>query len=215
MMAITRGPGTLSIVAGRTVAVRSRAYLGLGANVGDAASTLARSITALDATPGISVRAVARLYATAPWGVLDQPDFRNSVVAIDTALTPLELLSALKRIEADAGRVAGRRWGPRLLDVDLLIHGRSRIALERPPGAQSIDADVDPAKAARLLEVPHRDLAQRLFVLAPLADLAPGLVPPGWHETIETRRRAVAATEPDGAVRPIARWVDGSWVSLG
>ena len=193
---------------------RSRAYLGLGANLGDAEATLARSIAALDATPGVGVRAVSRLYLTAPWGVLDQPAFRNAAVAIDTTLGPLPLLAELKRLERDAGRVAGERWGPRILDLDLLIHGRSRVALERPPPARSLDADTDPARAARLLEVPHRDLGERLFVLAPLADLVPGLVPPGWHETIETRRRTVAATEPRGAVRPIAEWSGEGWVSL-
>ena len=81
--------------------------------------------------------------------------------------------------------------------------GRS---LERPSAARSLDAADDPAKAARLLEVPHRDLGERLFVLAPLADLAPRLVPPGWHETVETRRRSVAAVEPAGSIRPVGRW---------
>ncbi len=194
---------------------RIRAYIGLGANLGDPSTSMATAIAGLAAIRGVSLRGVSRLYATAPWGVLDQPEFRNAVLAIDTTLAPLMLLAALKRLEADAGRVDGQRWGPRLLDLDLLVHGRSRVALERPPGARSLDGATDPAKATRLLEVPHRDLGERLFVLAPLADLAAGLVPPGWHETIETRRRAVAATEPDGAVRPIARWVDGGWVSLG
>jgi 7,8-dihydro-6-hydroxymethylpterin-pyrophosphokinase len=67
-------------------------------------------------------------------------------------------------------------------------------------------AGTDAATAAKRLEVPHRDLGQRLFVLAPLADLAPRLVPPGWHETVETRRRAVAAAEPAGAVRIVGDW---------
>jgi len=69
-----------------------------------------------------------------------------------------------------------------------------------------MDADTDPAKAARLLEVPHRDAGERLFVLAPLADLAPRLVPPGWHETVETRRRRRQAIEGPGAVRAVGTW---------
>jgi 2-amino-4-hydroxy-6-hydroxymethyldihydropteridine diphosphokinase len=186
--------------------VTVRAYLGLGANLGDPAATLAWAIDALDALVGVRVRAVSPLYRTVPWGVTDQPDFRNAVVAIDVTLAPLDLLAACKRLEREAGRRAGRRWGPRELDIDLLIYGRQQVREERPPEARSIDAEDDPAKAARLLEVPHHDLGERLFVLAPLADLAPRLVPPGWHETVATRRRAVAATEAPDAVR-----LDGTW----
>jgi 2-amino-4-hydroxy-6-hydroxymethyldihydropteridine diphosphokinase len=186
--------------------VTVRAYLGLGANLGDPTATLARAVEALDGLPGLRVRAVSPLYRTAPWGVTDQPDFRNAVVAADVTLPPLDLLAALKRLEREAGRGAGRRWGPRELDIDLLVYGRQRIREERPPDARSIDSADDPAKAARLLEVPHRDLGERLFVLAPMADLAPRLVPPGWHETVGTRRRAVAATEAADAVRLAGTW---------
>jgi 2-amino-4-hydroxy-6-hydroxymethyldihydropteridine diphosphokinase len=196
---------------------RVRAYIGLGANLGDPDATLAWAIGALDALPRTRVRGVSRLYATAPWGVPDQPAFRNAVAAVETRLEPLALLAELKRVEAAAGRVAGERWGPRQLDLDLLVHGRSRVALERPPEARSLDADLDPARAARLLEVPHRDLGERLFVLAPLADLAPRLVPPDWDVTVETRRRALVAVEAPEAAQPVARWSggsDGRWVSL-
>jgi 2-amino-4-hydroxy-6-hydroxymethyldihydropteridine diphosphokinase len=188
------------------VAVTVRTYLGLGANVGDPAATLAWAVEAVDARDGVRVRSVSPLYRTAPWGVTDQPDFRNAVVAADVRLEPLDLLAALKEIEREAGRRRRRRWGPRELDLDLLLYGRRRIAVERPPDAQSLDAPTDPAKASRLLEVPHRDLGERLFVLAPLADIAPRLVPPGWHETVETVRRRVAATEPPDAVRRVGTW---------
>jgi 2-amino-4-hydroxy-6-hydroxymethyldihydropteridine diphosphokinase len=201
--------------ASRSGARRVRAYIGLGANLGEPERMLAWAVAALDGLPATKVRGVSRLYATAPWGVTDQPEFRNAVVAIETWLAPLALLAELKRLEAAAGRVDGTRWGPRLLDLDLLIHGRSRVALERPPDARSLDADTDPTRAGRLLEVPHRDLAARLFVLAPLADLASGLVPPGWTETVATRRAVVAAGEPPDAVRPVAAWSKGRWVSLG
>jgi 2-amino-4-hydroxy-6-hydroxymethyldihydropteridine diphosphokinase len=195
---------------------RVRVYLGLGANVGDAAGTLARAVGALAMVHGVRVRDVSPLYSTRPWGVTDQPDFRNAVVAVDTTLAPLELLAALKTLERDAGRRRRPRWGPRELDLDLLVYGRQRVRLERPPEARSIDAESDPAKAARLLEVPHRHLGERLFVLAPLADLAPRLVPPGWRETVETRRRAVAAAEPPGAVRRVGGWDQGAgrWVAV-
>ncbi len=191
---------------------RVRAYIGLGANVGAAERTLSDAVDALSATTGARLRGVSRLYRTAPWGVTDQPDFRNAVVAMDVLTTDdpaaraLMLLGRLKDLERDAGRTAGRRWGPRVLDLDLLVFGRHRIRVERPPAARSLDADADPAKTARWLEVPHIDAGRRLFVLAPLADLAPRLVPPGWDETVATRRRRVAATEPPDAVRPTGTW---------
>ena len=126
----------------------------------------------------------------------------------------LAFLGRLKDVEREAGRRPGRRWGPRELDLDLLVFGRHRIRVERSPDARSLDADADPVKAARLLEVPHRDAGERLFVLAPLADVAPGLVPPGWRTTVERRRREVAATEPPDAVRLVGRWSPGlgRWV---
>ena len=123
-----------------------RAYLGLGANLGDPEATLAWAVAALDAVPGIHVRAVSPLYVTAPWGVTDQPDFRNAVVAVDVRLAPLDLLVALKDLEREAGRRAGRRWGPRELDLDVLVYGRQRIRLERPPEARSLDAGRRPGQ---------------------------------------------------------------------
>jgi 2-amino-4-hydroxy-6-hydroxymethyldihydropteridine diphosphokinase len=198
---------------------RVRAYVGLGANVGDAAETLAWAVKALGEMPGVRLRGVSPLYVTAPWGVTDQPDFHNAVVAVDVPAGrepeqgALALLSQLKTLERLAGRRRRARWGPRELDLDLLVFGRNRIAVDRPPAARSIEAGVDPAKAARRLEVPHRDAGERLFVLAPLADLAPGLVPPGWHHTVATRRREIAAGEPTGAVRQVGRWdpARGRW----
>jgi len=205
-------------VSARTV----RAYVGLGANVGDAARTLAEAIGALAALPGVRLRGVSRLYATAPVGVTDQPDFLNAVVALDVpagqdpATGATGFLAALKGLERDFGRRRRRRWGPRELDLDVLVFGKARLAIDRPPEARSVEAQTGPGKAARLLEVPHRDAGERLFVLAPLADLAPGLVPPGWRRTVETQRRERAAVEGPDAVRPIARWdADGrSWLRL-
>jgi len=194
--------------------------VGLGANLGDPATTLEAAIRALAGTAAVRVRAVSRLYATAPVGVLDQADFRNAVVALDVAAGPdpgagaVTLLAALKGLERAFGRRDRERWGPRELDLDLLVFGRARLSIDRPPEARSIDADADPRRAARLLEVPHREAHERLFVLAPLADLAPGLVPPGWGETVESARRRRIAAEGADAVRAIARWdVDASrWV---
>jgi 2-amino-4-hydroxy-6-hydroxymethyldihydropteridine diphosphokinase len=191
---------------------RVRAYIGLGANVGEAASTLADAVGALAGLPGARLHDVSRLYVTAPVGVTDQPDFHNAAVALDVrggtdpATAALELLAELKDLEREFGRRRRRRWGPRELDLDILVFGRARLAIERPPEARSIEAETDPAKASRLLEVPHAAAKARLFVLAPLSDLAPRLVPPGWGMTVETARRQAAAQEPPDAVRPIATW---------
>jgi len=201
---------------------RTRAYVGLGANLGDAAATLTAAVHALGALPGVRVVGVSRLYATRPVGPTEQPEFRNAVVALDVPAGPdpatgaLTLLVALKRLERAFGRQARARWGPRELDLDLLVLGRARLSLDRPPQGRSLDAAVAPSVASRLLVVPHPEAAGRLFVLAPLADLAPGLVPPGWDLRVATARSRRERIEGPSAVRPIARWdvPDGRWVPL-
>lgn len=193
---------------------RVRAYIGLGANLGDATATLASAVHALSALPGVRLRGASRMYATRPVGVEDQPDFMNAVVALDVPAGPdpetgaIALLIALKGIERAFGRRQRERWGPRELDLDLLIFGRALLAIDRPRDGVSLDR----GKADRLLVVPHRDAAERLFVLAPLSDLAPGLVPPGGHRTVETARRARAADEGPNAVRAVAQWDGRTWV---
>jgi 2-amino-4-hydroxy-6-hydroxymethyldihydropteridine diphosphokinase len=187
---------------------RVRAYIGLGANLGDAGDTLARGVRALATLPGTRLHAVSRLYLTAPVGVEDQPPFRNAVVAIDVPAGPdpatgaVALVIALKQLERAFGRQERERWGPRELDLDLLVFGRARLSLERPPAGLSLD----PGKADRLLVVPHPEAANRLFVLAPLADVAAGLVPPGWTETVATAAARRLIDEGPDAARPIAAW---------
>jgi 2-amino-4-hydroxy-6-hydroxymethyldihydropteridine diphosphokinase len=196
---------------------RVRAYVGLGANLGDAAATLADAVHALAVLPGSHLRGVSRLYATDPVGVLDQPEFRNAAVALDVpagtspAAGASALLVALKGIERSFGRQARERWGPREVDLDLLVFGRHRIAIERPPAGRS----TDPVKAALPLVVPHVEAHHRLFVLAPLADLAPRLVPPGWGETAVTAAARQRRREGDDAVRAIAAWDGAGWRPLG
>jgi 2-amino-4-hydroxy-6-hydroxymethyldihydropteridine diphosphokinase len=169
-------------------------------------------VNALAALPGAQLRGVSRLYATEPVGVIEQPQFRNAAVAIDVPRGPdpatgaLALLVALKGLERAFGRRDRERWGPRELDLDLLVFGGHRIDVQRPAEALSRD----PSKPGNLV-VPHRLAGKRLFVLAPLADLAPRLVPPGWGETVESARRRREAVEGPAAVRPIARWADGAW----
>jgi 2-amino-4-hydroxy-6-hydroxymethyldihydropteridine diphosphokinase len=201
--------------------LKVRAYVGLGANLGDARATLTAAVHALAGLPGVSLAGVSRLYATAPVEVTDQPEFHNAVVALDvppgpagagTTTGPIALLLALKSIERAFGRKERFRYGPRELDLDLLLFGEERIAVERPEEGRSLD----PAKATRLLEVPHPEVGRRLFVLAPLADLAPDLVPPGWTESIGQARARRESIEGASAVRPIGRWDadSGAWAQL-
>jgi 2-amino-4-hydroxy-6-hydroxymethyldihydropteridine diphosphokinase len=184
--------------------------VGLGANLGDAGGTIAAAIRELDAEPGLAIRGVSRLYATAPVGLVDQPEFRNAAVALDVpggsdpASGAVSLLRLLKGMEQRFGRRERQRWGPREIDLDLLLFGRARVNVDRPLDVRSDD----PAKPSDLV-VPHRLVAERLFVLAPLEDLAPALVPPGWDETIRdaaARRRSIEG--PD-AVRVVAAWDAG------
>jgi 2-amino-4-hydroxy-6-hydroxymethyldihydropteridine diphosphokinase len=196
---------------------RVRAYIGLGSNLGDPAATIAAGVRALAALPGARLTGVSRLYATDPVGVVDQPEFRNAAVRLEVPAGPdpetgaLALLIALKSIERAFGRRERQRWGPRELDLDLLVFGKAPVALERPAEARSDD----PSKPTDLV-VPHRLAGERLFVVAPLADLAPGLVPPGWHETVATARRRRERIEGETAARPIARWSDAAgWEPLG
>ncbi|HSK15622.1 MAG TPA: 2-amino-4-hydroxy-6-hydroxymethyldihydropteridine diphosphokinase [Gaiellaceae bacterium] len=137
------------------------AYVGLGANLGDRARTIGRAVALLDATPGVDVVAVSALRQTDPVGYGDQPRFLNGVAAVETGLGPRELLDRLLAVERELGRVRGQgpRYGPRAIDLDLLLHG---------------DAVVDEAG----LVVPHPRLAERRFVLEPLWELAPELVLP-------------------------------------
>ena len=129
-----------------------RAFLSLGSNLGERAAALRAARAALAALPGTVVVAASRVYETAPQDLAGQPPFLNQVVCLDTGLEPRELLAAAQRIEVDAGRVRTVRFGPRTLDVDILL-------LE---GVASDDPE---------LTVPHPRLWQRAFVLVPLAEL--------------------------------------------
>jgi len=141
--------------------VSVRAFVGLGGNLGDVRTRLDAAIDALDALPGVQVTARSRFYRTPPWGNTDQPDFVNAVVAVSTTLEAHALLDAMLVIERAAGRVRdGERWGPRTLDLDLLAYGDDVIDDER-------------------LSVPHPRIAERAFVLLPLADIAPEANLPG------------------------------------
>jgi 2-amino-4-hydroxy-6-hydroxymethyldihydropteridine diphosphokinase len=195
---------------------RVRVFVGLGANLGDARATLTAAVHALGAMPDTALVAVSGLYVTAPVELVDQPDFHNAVAELDAPAGPpggsgaIALLLGLKSIERAFGRIQRARYGPRELDLDLLIFGEEWLSVERPSEGMSLDPD---KTRVRLLEVPHPKARERLFVLAPLADIAPSLVPPGWNETVEAARVRQERLEGPDAVRRVARWVDatGEW----
>ncbi len=139
------------------------ALIALGTNLGPLEQNLLEALARLD-QPGTRVRARARVYRSRPVGP-PQPDYLNSAALVDVDLEPLELLARLKSVEADMGRVAGERWGPRPIDLDIALFGDRQI--DRPE-----------------LIVPHRELAHRRFVLGPLHDLAPSAVVPGLGATV-------------------------------
>ena len=137
-----------------------RAYIGLGGNLGDRAANLERAVDAFRADPALAVVAVSRFRETEPVGYLDQPSFLNAVVAVETELSPRALLDRLLAVERSLGRErTGPRFGPRTIDLDLLLYGD--VTLDEPG-----------------LVVPHPRLAERRFVLEPLAELDPSLVLP-------------------------------------
>ena len=140
------------------------AYVGLGGNLGDAATTLRDALRALDALPTTRLLRASRLYRTRAWGNEAQPDFINAVAMLETQLPARALLDALLETEREFGRTRAAdgsdRWGPRTLDLDLLLHGDSVID---EPG----------------LHVPHPHLHERAFALLPLVEIAPDLVIPG------------------------------------
>lgn len=130
------------------------AFVGLGANLGDPAATLRSAVTALRLLPDTRLTGLSSLYRSAPVGPAGQDDYLNAVARLETSLTPHALLQALQAIELNHGRVRLERWGPRTLDLDLLLFGNDRIATPE-------------------LIVPHPEMTRRNFVLLPLLELAP------------------------------------------
>lgn len=147
----------------------ARAYLGLGGNLGDPVAAMAAALTALDLHPSVKVVAVSSLYRTPPWGVTEQPDFVNAVAAVETSLSPRELLDLCLAAERALKRVRDERWGPRVIDIDILLFDDSEIEEEG-------------------LHIPHPRMTQRAFVLAPLAEISPELAIEGETVTAHLSR---------------------------
>ena len=135
----------------------NRIFLGLGSNLGDREHNLARAVCCLAKVPGIQIRQRSSLYESAPIGP-EQPDYLNAVIEIETSIPPVQLLALCKEIERAVGRTPGPRWGPRVLDIDLLL--------------------CDEIIADPRLQVPHLELHKRAFALMPLCEIAPDAIHP-------------------------------------
>ncbi len=142
-----------------------RVWLSLGSNLGDRAGYLNAAVAALRDLESTRVRAVSHGYETEPVGKTGQPAFLNAAVEIETELAPLELLNAVQGIEARLGREPSERWGPRVIDIDLILCGQEVITTDR-------------------LVTPHPEFRKRNFVLAPLAEIAPEVMDPVSGKTV-------------------------------
>lgn len=155
----------------------TKIYLALGSNLGDRMQNLRAALRQL--APHIALTHLSPIYQTEPWGVADQPDFFNMTVCGETALAPVELLDALQAIEKNMGRVKTVRYGPRVIDLDILMYGDTVMQTER-------------------LEIPHPRMAERRFVLVPLNDIAPHTMHPRLKRTV---RELLSALQDDSAIR--------------
>jgi 2-amino-4-hydroxy-6-hydroxymethyldihydropteridine diphosphokinase len=147
------------------------AYVGVGSNLGDPAGQVSRALDALSALPATRLVSRSALYHTPPFGSVPQPAFVNAAAGLLTQLAPEDLLAALRSLERELGREPAReRWGPRRIDLDLLVVGNER-------------------RATGSLTLPHPGIAERDFVLYPLADIAPDLEVPGLGRVVQLRDR--------------------------
>jgi len=151
-----------------------RVFLGLGSNLGEREEHVREALRCIAGLPGTRVVRASRLIETEPWGVTDQPPFINAVAEIRTSLEPGELLAAVKQIERELGRTDTYRWGPRLIDVDLLLYGRRVVEDGR-------------------LRLPHPHILERPFVVEPLAEIAPEVV-----EELRSAAVSLRSAGPDG-----------------
>jgi 2-amino-4-hydroxy-6-hydroxymethyldihydropteridine diphosphokinase len=162
-----------------------RVFLGLGTNIGDRAGNLREAIARLKRAPGVNFLRQSRVYQTDPIGVTDQPEFLNMVIEVEVAdkMSARELLTLVKRIETEVGRKQRERWGPREIDIDILLFGDEHV----------VEGD---------FEVPHPRMWERAFVMAPLAELEPDMKTPSGETVAEMAERlgrgqGVVAVEAD------------------
>ncbi len=146
------------------------AYIGLGSNQGDKILNITRANKLIEEIEGLQIVKHSALYITSPWGKTDQEDFLNQVIKIETELSPLDLLHRLQEIEIKLGRLRNEKWGPRVIDLDILLYGEAKI--------QNME-----------LTVPHPYLLERLFVLIPLQEIEPDLIFPDGSKIEEVLDR--------------------------
>jgi 2-amino-4-hydroxy-6-hydroxymethyldihydropteridine diphosphokinase len=160
------------------------AYIGLGANLGDPQRQLQKALVRLAALEEVEVLKVSRFYLNPPLGPPDQPWYVNAVARVKTRLEPEELLRALAQVERDLGRIRGEHWGPRIIDLDLLLY--NGVIMSGPE-----------------LTLPHPEMHRRAFVLVPLAEIAPE----AWHPVLEKTAAELLADLDEAAraqVQPAA-----------
>lgn len=182
-------------------------HLGIGANLDDPVSTLAEAVVAIAHIPGWNVEHVSPLYRTTPVGLVDQPEFFNAALQVraslpeEPAAAAVEVLVRVKELERLFGRVPTVRFGPRRLDIDIIAMGEVAVVHPRPLGTEAEGADAD-----RPLVVPHPAATERLFVLAPLADISPTLKAPGWAGTARELRDVQRRVEGEAAALCVGAW---------
>lgn len=154
-------------------------FLGLGGNLGDPEKQIREALSRLEEDPCIRITEVSSFITTSPYGGVEQPDFLNGACRLETLYSPQELLSLLKEEEKKGGRTPSVRWGPRALDLDILFYATPFISSE---GALSFRQLI---LKTETLTIPHADLPNRLFVLKPLCELAPGLMHPVLGKSME------------------------------
>ncbi|WP_123043823.1 2-amino-4-hydroxy-6-hydroxymethyldihydropteridine diphosphokinase [Cohnella candidum] len=155
------------------------AYVALGANLGDREASLSEALRRMAAVPGVRVLGISGVYETDPVGYADQPAFLNMAAAVETELAPAELLRTLLAIEKDMGRVRDIRWGPRTIDLDLLLYEGARMESEE-------------------LTLPHPRMGERAFVLVPLKDVWPAGKAFPWESSVGAAEQEAAGIKPRG-----------------
>jgi 2-amino-4-hydroxy-6-hydroxymethyldihydropteridine diphosphokinase len=154
----------------------ARVFIGMGSNLGDRALQLQKALELIGVMPSTKILRMSSIYETSPVGIPDQPRFLNAVIELSTSMVPVDLLKEMEKIERELGRMEITRWGPRTIDLDILLCDDDVIVSDE-------------------LTIPHPRMTERKFVLVPLAELDPAVVHPVEHKTVETILARCSSTE--------------------